>query len=69
MYYVFVPKKTRPKSQHRPDLFYGGFSTVEAANAWKKEKGLNIYPTVLVLHESDVKLSYNSKIIEVKENK
>lgn len=68
MYYVFVPKKSRPRSQRRSDLFYGGFSSVENANAWKKEKGLDIYPTVLVISDLDMEIN-PYKIVNVEENK
>lgn len=70
MYYVFVPKKTKPRSQKRPDMFYGGFSSVENANVWKKEKGLDIYPTVLVVSDLDMEISPTKlqDFIKVEEN-
>lgn len=63
MYYVFVPKITHPRSQRRPELFYGGFSTVENANKWKHEKGLDIYPTVKVLCDLDIEIRKSNTVI------
>ena len=62
-FYVYQPRKTRPKSQRHPPYCYGPFETREAAEAWKREKGLDIYPRVIVTDEP------NQYIVEKEEKR
>jgi hypothetical protein len=50
MFYVYEPKKAKPKSQRHGEHFYGPYASWKDADTWRNNKGVSTFKIIEVDH-------------------